>query len=357
MTDSIIEQILDVARWAPSGDNTQPWRFEITSDTSLIVHGYDTQKEVIYDFGGHASHIAHGMLLETIDIAASKHGLSSYWTRLPNTNKDCPQYKVEFKYNSAPQDALYDHIRNRSVFRRALPTTPLSSADKEKLKVAIGSDYTLVFFETNADRWRIAQTLWQNATIRMTCPEAYPVHKNVIEWNAQFSSDKIPDKAVGTDPLTTKIMKWALQSWRRTSLLNSIPGSTIIPKLEMDLLPALCCAAHVLVIPSRKLADTDDYVRLGRAIQRFWLTATALGLQLQPEMTPVIFRWYAQNRMPLSGDSATNKRIITLSSLFEKHCNALPTTPFGFFCRLGFGKNATARSTRKPLRDLMFLKN
>jgi nitroreductase len=28
----ICEQILDLARWAPSGDNTQPWRFEIKGE-------------------------------------------------------------------------------------------------------------------------------------------------------------------------------------------------------------------------------------------------------------------------------------------------------------------------------------
>ena len=27
-----VEQVLDLARWAPSGDNTQPWRFDITGE-------------------------------------------------------------------------------------------------------------------------------------------------------------------------------------------------------------------------------------------------------------------------------------------------------------------------------------
>lgn len=28
-------KILDLARWAPSGDNTQPWRFEIVADDHI----------------------------------------------------------------------------------------------------------------------------------------------------------------------------------------------------------------------------------------------------------------------------------------------------------------------------------
>jgi len=64
-------KILDLARWAPSGDNTQPWRFEIVSDKHLAIHGNDTRDWCVYDFNGHASHMAHGALLETLRIAAT----------------------------------------------------------------------------------------------------------------------------------------------------------------------------------------------------------------------------------------------------------------------------------------------
>ena len=68
-------KILDLARWAPSGDNTQPWRFEIAGDDHLVVHGSDTRDWCLYDFNGHASHMAHGALLETLRIAATGEGL------------------------------------------------------------------------------------------------------------------------------------------------------------------------------------------------------------------------------------------------------------------------------------------
>ena len=29
LIDPVLENILDQARWAPSGDNNQPWRFEV----------------------------------------------------------------------------------------------------------------------------------------------------------------------------------------------------------------------------------------------------------------------------------------------------------------------------------------
>lgn len=39
----VLLKILELARWAPSGDNTQPWRFEIVSDDHIAIHGSDTR--------------------------------------------------------------------------------------------------------------------------------------------------------------------------------------------------------------------------------------------------------------------------------------------------------------------------
>ncbi|HWW68783.1 MAG TPA: nitroreductase family protein, partial [Duganella sp.] len=74
--DATLEQILELARWAPSGDNTQPWRFEILDARRLIVHGHDTRDHCVYDLDGHPSQISLGALLETMAIAASTFGLA-----------------------------------------------------------------------------------------------------------------------------------------------------------------------------------------------------------------------------------------------------------------------------------------
>ena len=44
-----IERILDLARWAPSGDNTQPWRFEPVDETRFLIHAHDTRDWCVYD--------------------------------------------------------------------------------------------------------------------------------------------------------------------------------------------------------------------------------------------------------------------------------------------------------------------
>src|ERR1051326_1484482 len=69
-------------------------------------------------------------------------------------------------------------------------------------------------------RSRAAWLNFVNAKLRLTLPEAYRVHRDVIEWDAAESSDRIPDRALGASPLTLKAMRWAMQSWERIAFIN-----------------------------------------------------------------------------------------------------------------------------------------
>jgi hypothetical protein len=96
----------------------------------------------------------------------------------------------------------------------------------------------------------------------------------------------------------------------------------------------------------------DDYVAAGRALQRFWLTATQLGLQLQPEMTPVIFSRYVRegikfSRMPGATETAAGlgRR---LAGIFQD----MPVKQVAFLGRIGNGKAPDSRSLRLPVERL-----
>lgn len=352
--DAILE-ILELARWAPSGDNTQPWRFEIVDERHVAVHGFDTREHVLYDFDGHASHMAHGALLETLRIAASGTGLESRWELRPGIPDTAPIYDIEFTpVAGLSPDPLLPFIRERVVQRRPMRTTPLTDAQREALTMAPGAGYRVQFFESFSDRRKVAGLLWDNAYIRLTCPEAFEVHREVIEWGARFSKDRIPEGAVGIDPLTGKLMKWVMQSWERVEFFNRYLAGTIAPRIQLDVLPALGCAGHILLRVERSPVTVEDFVRAGIAMQRLWLTATAQGLHLQPAMTPVIFRWYAQARRALSAVPEINSRVLALSSCFEGIAGASSTDAFVFFCRVGHCAAPKSRSLRKEVGELTY---
>lgn len=354
MSTNTLAHILDLARWAPSGDNTQPWRFEIVNDHLIRVHGFDTRDHVLYDYDGHPSHISHGALLETMRIAASGFNMKTSWTLTSKGEDRHPVYDVRLEHDPAlVRDPLFACIETRMVQRRPMKTTPLRQSQRQALIDAAGEGFSVQLFESPGDRMKIARLLWDSAKIRLTCPEAYPVHRDIIEWRARYSNDRIPEQAVGVDPVTARLMEWVLQSWSRVAFFNRYLLGTVAPRIQLDFLPALCCAAHLLVRPRRPPAQLTDWIQLGIAVQRIWLTATHLGLHLQPQMTPVIFRWYARAGRHFSTQPTLFEQALKLSGDFERIANATPTDDLGFFARVGVSPVPQSRSIRQDLVALM----
>jgi hypothetical protein len=348
-----IADILEHARWAPSGDNTQPWRFEVIDDHHLVVHGFDTRDHCVYDLDGHPSQIAHGALLETLAIAASAHGLRAEIRRRPDSPDTHPDYFVDLIPDSAlTPDPLLPQIRQRSVQRRPMRTTPLTAAQKQALQDAVGNLYAVRWFE-GRQRWRLARLMFDNAKLRLTLPEAYLVHRDIIEWNARFSEDRVPDQALGLDAMTLKLMRWVMANWQRVEFFNTWLAGHLTPRIEMDLLPGLFCGAHFAILADKAPETIDDYVAAGRAVQRFWLTATGQDLQLQPEMTPLIFSRYVREGRPFSREPGA---VIMASRLAQRLSRQLPVKPIErtvFLGRIGHGRPATSRSLRLSTQRLL----
>jgi len=350
-----VERILDLGRWAPSGDNDQPWRFEIVDDLHVVVHGRDTRDWCVYDLDGTSSQIALGALLETLSIAASAEGMRVEAVLRPDTPEEAPLIDIELVPDvGMSQHALLPFIKARVTQRTPFTERPLSPRHKHALEQAVGAGFRVIWIEGRSGRRKMAKLLFHNAHIRLTTPEAYEVHRKNIEWGAKFSDDRIPEGALGIDPPTRKVMRWALQSWPRVQFLNRYLAGTWLPRVQMDWRTALGCAAHFVIVADKPLQSVQDYLEGGRAVQRFWLQATREGLQFQPEMTPVIFsRYVAQARTftSIAQEQSLAARLADeLSALVGADAGPLQRVYMG---RVGFGSSPQSRSVRPPLEKLL----
>ncbi len=350
-----LEKILDLARWAPSGDNEQCWRFEIVSDDHIIVHAYDTRSHCVYDLDGSASQIGVGALIETMSMAASTCGLRVQASRITDSAIERPLIDIRFVADSEIRaDALTAFIETRSVYRRALSARSLTRAEKAALTMSIGDRFELVWRETASERRRVASLLFASAKLRLIMPEAYLVHRDAIEWAATFSEDRVPEAAVGLDPMTARLMRWVMGSWARVQFFNRFLAGTWVPRIQLDIVPALKCAAHFMLVSKQPPRTIDDFIAAGRAVQRFWLTAASLDLQLQPEVTPLIFARYSRSGLQFSNLRAAPVLAAKIESRLEKVFGATAAKNAVFMGRVGAGRLATARSLRLPLERLMF---
>ena len=355
--DTPIRAVLDWGRWAPSGDNAQPWRFKVESPTVATIDFKAGDHGDIYDFRGHEpTTLSAGMLLGTLRIAAAELGHGFDWTLL-----EAAQVRITLPPGGpAQRQPLFPYIRTRSVHRRPYRTRPLRDDERAALESALGDTLAITWHGTVAERWRMARLGAAATAIRLRAREAYAVHRRVIDWQAKDSPTGIPAAAVGADPLTLRLMRWALQDWRRVHGLNRLTGTAALAT-QFDLLPGLRSAGF-FVVRSRDPAlrdgleapgRTEALLRAGEAMQRFWLTSTRLGLVMQPNYATLIFAWYGEQAAPFTDDPRLIMRAQRLAARFRTDIGAAPDDVL-FIGRIGepIATTPRGRSIRRSLQEL-----
>ena len=94
-------------------------------------------------------------------------------------------------------------------------------------------------------------------------------------------------------------------------------------------------------------------MRAGEAVQRFWLTATTLGLQLQPQYTPLVFAEYVRRRVEFTSVESARQRAAWVERRLAHLLGEEKATATVFLGRVGYGSAHPARSLRLPLERLV----
>ncbi len=356
LPEDAIDEILYAARWAPSGDNEQPWQFERLGQQAVVIHLARQDVRNVYHYrDGEPNVLACGMLLESLRIAASAHGRRMEW----RVDRSLGPFRVHVQFaadEAIVPDPLYAALGQRSVDRNRYRTRKLTATERVSLEAALGGELQIDWHSTAAERWRFARLSAQATTVRLLAPETLPVHQKIIDWNTNLSPTKIPAGALGLRPATLRIMRWALKDMGRTRQLNRL-GGAVTPTLEMDYVPILSSAAAFTLrfpVTGQGARDTGELLEAGIRIQRFWLTAARLGLALQPALAVLIFAHYGQHEVPFTADTTVRAKAKRLAHEFRRILGA-GTEDFVFMGRIGepLPRIGVIRSVRKPVADLM----
>ena len=352
-----MDAILDAARWAPSGDNTQPWRFEPLDADTVRIHLTTEAGTNPYDYrDGEPSLMSGGMLLENLRIAASAQGRRLDWTVEGGGG---PHVVIAHMPASPglPADRLHGVLALRSVDRRPYLSRPLRPAERVALEAAAGPDLQVSWHEDRAARLRMARLGALATDIRLRAQETFEVHRRVIDWSPGHSATGLPSGAIGLDRGTLRIMRWAMAHWPRMHGMNRLSG-TWAAAAQLDLRPALGSAAFFTLAPAGGPDGGDRVVRLlrlGGAVQRFWLTATRLGLAMQPGLATLIFAHYGAHGQPFTSDLALQTKARTLAARFQA---VLGRHPDGlvFLGRIGQPRPGLpkVRSVRRTVSNLEY---
>ena len=355
---SATEKILELARWAPSGDNSQPWKFRRVDENTVQVRLLAQSDEDVYDYNhGQPTLLSGGMLLETMRIAASAHGRFMHWNYVEGRGLE---HEIRVEFAAKPEtltDPLLPAVKTRSVNRGRYSRKRLSEEDKAALSAALGDELQVHWHETLRERLSVARLNAQATDIRLRIRQAFEVHKRVLDWDNELSPTGIPANAVGLDAMTLKIMRWGFGDWRRLQRLNSMPGATGPAILQMDYMPAVHAAAlftiRSVTAPPPDGQDPETLLRFGGALQRFWLVAEQRGLALQPALATAIFAHYGRHDIAFTEDAKMRDKAKALAQALESA--GLGSDDLVFLGRIGrpAKQGPQARSVRKPLAELM----
>lgn len=350
--DNDLEKILECAKWTPSGDNSQPWYFDIKSDFEVDFHMENEGS--IYDYAGIPSVMTVGFFVETFRIAASNYGYETQWS----FDQSSPSHHIArlkiIKSNGLPKDGLFPFIKIRSTVRYPYTIRPLTEKDKKALESSVGDEFKIRWFESFSDRMTMTEISSLGTFIRFSIPEGFKTHSHIVDYENKFSVDKIPIEAIGVTYPTQWLMKFQLKNWGRMNFMNRFMATAILAQFEISYLPGLFCAAHYLITwknPKEKYSPAD-LVRAGQATQKFWLTATKLGLAMQPNIAPVALSYYHKHNIAFTSDKSIIRKTDKLKKSIELFA---PVDDIVFMGRVGFPFSTlmTTRSVRKSLTELI----
>ncbi|WKJ89567.1 nitroreductase family protein [Methylomonas montana] len=350
MNKELINKILEAAIRAPSGDNVQPWRFQVSEDfTRIDLYNLPEKDDSYYNFEQAASYIAHGALLENILIAAGHMGIAVRYQLFPDDLE--PDLVVRMDLTGAlPQpDPLYHSIFNRRTNRFPFRRVDVTEQSLEKLKESVKClDNISISLINQKDKINaLAKILMVNDRLVFERKDLHGFLFDKIRWNMEQvdeTRDGLPVETLGLNPIE-KVFFPLMRFWRVVKIANLFGLSRIIGlKCWWN-----CRNASVLAMISSAGNDKFAFVQGGRAVQRLWLEATNQGLEMQPIIgLPLLIHRLIQTKVLNFGDKHRQMIERTRISLIDQSSISETETLISSF-RIGYGSARTIETKRRNL--------
>lgn len=282
-----IKKILEAAVHAPSGENAQPWRFEIR-DGEIKVFNLPERDQSLYNYGQRASYVAHGALIENILIASSAFGYRAKLNIFPEVGVPNLVAIVSLEKSSSAEDPLYRYIQTRCTNRKPYKSEPFSENQPAQLISAaeeIGGGKLILV----QDREKI-KTLAHAGSVNEHVMLSNKFLHNFFFAHINWTQEEEDKKRIGFYlktlelPPPAQIMFRIFRHWPVTKVLNIIGFAKAAAQGNAKIY-ASCAAVGAVVVLHK---TPEDFIIAGRIMQRVWLKATQMGLSIQP-LTGVLF--------------------------------------------------------------------
>lgn len=266
----ILQELIESGIKAPSSHNTQPWLFKL-KENEVQIHPDFKRALPIVDGDHHELYISLGCAAENIIIAAREKGISTNLELFVNSEgKEFIIIYLQESNTTGNEDELFSFITRRQVTRNEYSQKKIPQEYLKKLKKSFDfPGIKLLIFSEKKEIDGI------NNFIKKAIEKQYKDKEflnELVDW-IRFSKSKAKKSRDGV--------------WIKSMGIPNI-GSFLGNFVFKYLLPAnfhvnrwskLVKSSSALAIFVATKNDTKHWVSLGRAFQRFRLTATKLNIK------------------------------------------------------------------------------
>jgi tRNA A37 threonylcarbamoyladenosine dehydratase/nitroreductase len=338
---------------APSGGNVQPWRFAAKGSTLRCSVDLE-QPTTILDFEAAGTHLAIGAAVENMDLAARAAGLSCGVRAFPDSRDRNVVAELAFGLGRGPSEPppLFGHISARATNRRLARWQPIAVEQLQSLQSAAESAGGRLQVITDPQRLEaIGRILGGGDRVRFLSRQLHDEMMSEVRWTPA----EVESTRTGVDVATLELSRTDLagirlaRNYGNLRFLMEIGGGRALEKSAKD---AIASSSGVGLV-TMKGPRAERFFQGGRAVQRVWLTATALGLGFQP-WTSITFLWARMERGEGVGLEA--KQIPALRQLREQYLEIFRLSPDEseiMLFRLSHAGPPTARALRRPVEEVL----
>jgi len=282
--------IIKAAIAAPSADNSQPFKFQWHTDSTLNLWIDKKRSGKASDNRFVLSDIALGAVIENIAIKAVSLGFEVSINYFPNGEQDELYIaSIIFSINKTPENnanSLSSEIPKRCTDRRFPFKGPISKENKELLDAAAQAhECKTVWFDDKKLIKKALPVIQQAESIRFRSETLHQELFSTVKFGQEDSQEGMHISVLAIEKPAQPFFK-LMKKWSFMKMLNKIGGASMLG-IRSVRIPIMFSPALVLITMDNK--DRLSVIKAGRAIQRVWLQATQCGLSVQPYAAPGIF--------------------------------------------------------------------
>ncbi|MET4212845.1 nitroreductase family protein [Bradyrhizobium sp. LA2.1] len=259
-----LSNLIRYATLAANGHNTQPWRFQVRGNDVRLLPDFGRRTPIV-DPDDHHLFVSLGCAAENLFVAARAAGRSCEVASEPDGS-----LRFQLGTGTVSRDPVFDVIAKRQSTRALYDGRPVPGRDLDALARAGTRPGVRLFLLTDRQQMdKVRELAIAGNNVQLADPAFVAELKSWLRFNpsaAMTSGDGLFAASTGNPVLPDWIGRRAFDLFFTARTEND--------KLARELESSAALAVFV-----GDAADPANWIEVGRACQRFLLTATWLGLK------------------------------------------------------------------------------